>query len=818
MGVPGNANALLLRSAAAAGGYQVSRSLRFNSADSAYLSRTPASAGNRKTWTWSGWVKRSGFSSNRPIFGTDFLGASYCSLYFDYNNTFFFENYLGGFQARFQTTQVFRDPSAWYHIVVAVDTTQATAANRAKIYINGSEVTAFTIATYPSQNTDLLINNNQYHEISTTSSTYAFNGYLAEIHFIDGQALTPSSFAETDATTGQWIPKLYSGSYGTNGFKLNFSDNSNNTASTLGKDTSGNGLNWTPNNFSVTAGAGNDSLVDTPTSYGTDTGAGGEVRGNYATLNPLNKNTNAASPTNGNLDYPYSSGTAAWLSIAATIGVTSGKYYWEITPTAVAGNGVLVGIANQNYNFAVAGSSTVYLGHTSNSWGYYSNDGKVYTNSAGTSYGNTFTANDVIGVALDMDNGKCWFSKNGTWQNSGSPTGGTNAAVTGLTGSTIFPAVSLGDASPNTALTANFGQRSFAYTAPSGFKALVDTNLPSPSVAKPNTVFDVVTYTGNGSARSITLPGGFSPDLIWTKARSAAYFHHLYDIIRGTNSDLCSNSTTNELTGSPYNDGVTAFNSNGYSLGTFNGLNENGTTYVGWAWDAGTTTTTNTAGSIQSSTRVNATAGFSIVTWSYGSSDATVGHGLGVAPGMIIAKGRTSGLYGAGQWIVYHSGMGPNQYIYLSSTNAAGTNIPGVFDGNSSSVFEVNSGLFPSNLDYVAYCFAPVTGYSSFGSYTGNGSSDGPFVFTGFRPRWVMYKCSSSSGNWTIHDTARGTYNIDTKRLYPNLDNAEQSSNDIDILSNGFKLRQSGSDSNASSSTYIYAAFAENPFQYARAR
>ena len=257
-------------------GYQIQRSLRFNSSDSAYLNRTPASAGNRRTFTWSGWIKLSATGIQRVLSASsgsadDFLAFASDTLRFQITDS-------GGTPVgNLITTQVFRDYSSWYHIVVAVDTTQATASNRLKMYVNGVQVTAFSTATYPAQNTDTLaLNTAVTHYLSSTGGTNRYlNGYMTEVNFIDGQALTPSSFGQTNANTGVWEPKPYAGTYGTNGFYLNFSDNSNTTATTLGKDYSGNGNNWTPNNFSVSAGAGNDSLVDVPTAWGTDTGVGG---------------------------------------------------------------------------------------------------------------------------------------------------------------------------------------------------------------------------------------------------------------------------------------------------------------------------------------------------------------------------------------------------------------------------------------------------------------------------------------------------------------------------------------------------------------
>ena len=255
--IPGSANPLLLATAAA-GGYSISRSVRFNSSDSAYLSRTPASAGNRKTWTWAGWVKRSDLSASfRQLFTA--ADNNYAQNGFDDLGRL--RHYpLNNGNAAIRTVALFRDPSAWYHIVFYTDTTNATASDRLRIYVNG--VRQDVTGTFPSQNLDLSFNQAIAHNIGRyhTGSEY-FSGYLADIHFIDGQALDPTSFGEFSATTGVWMPKAYTGTYGTNGFRLNFADNSAATATTLGKDAAGSN-NWTPNNLSVTAGAGNDSLVD----------------------------------------------------------------------------------------------------------------------------------------------------------------------------------------------------------------------------------------------------------------------------------------------------------------------------------------------------------------------------------------------------------------------------------------------------------------------------------------------------------------------------------------------------------------------------
>ena len=455
--------------AAAATGYQISRSLRFNSADSAALSRTPSVAGNRRVFTWSGWVKRSALGTIQGLFSNyGGSGFAFSAFRIETDNTLNIFDYNGSaYVWRVNTTQVFRDVSAFGHLVVSVDTSQATASNRVRVYWNGAQITAFSTATYPTQNTDTYTNSTQAAYVARTYNGEYLDGYLADVRFIDGQALDHTSFGEFDAATGVWVPKAYTGTYGTNGFWLKFDDNSGTTSTTLGKDSSGNGNNWTPNNFSVTAGVGNDSLVDSPTNYGTDTGAGGEVRGNYATLNPLSGLT-TGTLSNGNLDLVGSTTTDSMRH--STIGIASGKWYTEIT--------VNVASSSATMGLAVYGQSAVGTVNATPSRGYY-HTGQKYSNGTLATYGNSFTNGDVIGIAVDVGAGKIWFSKNGTWQASGDPAAGTNAAYTDLsTTETWFLTVQTGSTGTAASCSWNFGQRPFAYTAPSGFKALNTQNLP----------------------------------------------------------------------------------------------------------------------------------------------------------------------------------------------------------------------------------------------------------------------------------------------------------------------------------------------------
>jgi hypothetical protein len=349
---------------------------------------------------------------------------------------------------------------------------------------------------------------------------------------------------------------------------------------------------------------------------------------------------------------------------------------------------------------------------------------------------------------------------------------------------------------------------------------LCDTNLPAPTIAKGSSVFDTKLYTGNNGTQSIT-GLEFSPDLVWVKCRNAAYSHVLHDVIRGTGTDkhLYSSSTVAEGF-EPANNNFASFDANGFTLGptsSVNGMNASGGTFVAWAWDAGSSTVTNTAGTISSQVRANTSAGFSVVTYTGTGANTTVGYGLGVAPSMVIVKRRDA----VADWQVRHTSITAANSIQLNLTNAAAAATT-VWNSTvpSSTVFSIGTStdVNASAGTYVAYCFASVTGYSSFGSYTGNGSADGPFVYLGFRPAFIMMKRTDTTGNWVMLDNKREGYNVDNDPLYANLTSVEGTDDLVDITSNGFKLRTTNADCNASGGTYIYAAFAENPFQFARAR
>lgn len=783
-------------------GYQISRSVRLRSSASAYFNRTAGTQTSNIAWSYSLWIKRGliASASNSYISQAQNGGNTLSSEFFiATDDTLVFREYgPSAYTSYLQTTQVFRDPSAWYHVLLVYNAANGTSGDRVRMYVNGVRVSSFSTATYPSSTSQATAWNTSGNvQKIGFSGTNTFDGYLTEVNFIDGQALTPSSFGETDAITGVWKPKRYTGAYGTNGFYLNFSDNSAATAAAIGKDSSGNGNNWTPNNISVTAGVTYDSMIDVPTAYAD----GGNGRGNYCVLNPLDKGTNVTL-LDGNLKASVGTTGSHTSWVRSSFGVTSGKWYVEFAGLTTA-NSWMVGIcqAQTDLNAAVYSSSTAWL--------YNAANGNVISAGSTVQTNATWTSSNTIGIVFDADSGTLQWYKDNVAQGT---------ALTGLTSGPYFFVV--GYASSATAWTAaiNFGQRPFTYTPPTGFKALNTFNLPDATIKKGNQHFDVALYSGNSGTNSIT-GIAFQPDLVWDKCRNVAVSHALFNSVVGATKYLSSDATTAETTDST---SLTSFDSGGFTLGSGTFLNNAGRTYAAWLFKAGGASgSSNTSGSITSTVSVNASAGFSIVTYTGTGANATVGHGLGVAPKLVIIKNRDY----AQNWPVWFTGFTGSEYLTLNTTTAKSTDST-LFNSTSptSSVFSIgtaNQTNF-STAKYVAYCWAEVAGFSKFGSYTGNGSSDGPFVFLGFRPRFILLKNTGydNSQSWVMYDTSRSTYNVDNVTLQPNSSNAESTSfgADIDVLSNGFKIRNGNTVTNASGTTIIYAAFAENPFKNALAR
>ena len=770
-------------------GYEIDQSIRFNDDDSAYLSRTPGSAGNRRTWTFSCWVKRANITgANCPIFTAG--GDEW--LMFLSGNTLGF-NQDGSNNYRIVTTQLFRDPGAWFHLVLRVDTTNATAGDRFRLYINGSEVTDFGTDTNPPLNYDTAMNNTVEHNIGKLIGSSAFfDGYLAEINHIDGSSLAPGSFGETNGDTGQWVPKAYSGSYGTNGFYIDGRDSSD-----LGDDESGNGNDYASNNLAAA-----DQVTDSPTN-------------NHCTLNSIKQDQTGLS--NGNLQFTTSS-TSTHKMASATIAQSSGKWYCEVTCNATLGSNARIGIIpddNDNYT-----GSDGHVGDDANSFAYVDN-GQKESNNSQSSYGASYANGDVIAMALNLDDNEITFYKDGSSQGAISITANTEyrfAASQYNAGGMLF----------------NFGQAAFAATPPTGFKALTKENLPDPTIADPDDHFSTVLYTGNGATGQSITGVGFQPDFTWTKIRSPnAYSHQLFDAVRGAGKNLQSNATTAEgdLTSE-----FISFDSDGFTIDDVNqNVNENSSTYASWNWKADSAWSESATGNIlASSGRRNTTAGFSICSWTHQTSgNYAIKHGLSTTPEFFMTKNRES----TTNWDCWHKDLADTaKRILINTTGAEITaywvNASDSADGSgaytdiqsgespvTASLFGFQHDNFSATDDIIGYFFHSVEGFSKIDSYTGNGNADGPFVYTGFKPQWILFRVTSTTDAWQIYDIKRYTTNPFGRTIAPNDSAVEGSfSARLDILSNGFKVRTTNTALNGSGENYIFMAFAESPFKTATAR
>jgi hypothetical protein len=757
-------------------GYVVERSLRFYDDNSAYLKRTMGTPTSSGTWTWSGWVKRSELGTNQAI-ASGFGGSIFSTFYFDTNDKLFFYDY----NVEYTIDVRFRDVGAWYHICIA-----HSASSSITIYVNGAQVHQRTsnVPSVSRFNYSGGTANIGTRQTSSSGRSLYYHGYIAEVNFIDGQALGPTNFGEFD-DFNVWQPLKYSGTYGNNGYYLNFSDNS--STSTIGADSSGNSNDFTSHNISVSSGAGNDSVLDSPTD-------------NYCTLNESTYTQNQVQQTDGGLYFVNSSRN--YPAMGTMLIPKSGKYYYEVTINSV-GN-INIGLANHQPipDYGGPGFNIYYTRTTLKSYGYNLNG--VY---AGNS-GNSLATGDVVGVAINADNSQISWYKNGS----------LIVSSKSFTNSNLVPYISQDTTSGSCGGTVNFGQQPFSYTV-SGYKSLSTGNLPEPTIPDGSKYFDTKVWTGTGSTNSIAT--NFSPDFVWIKSRSDATYHKLYDIVRGVGKDLGSNRSDAE---GYRNDTLTSFDSTGFTLGSDGQapVNRSGRSYVGWAWDGGSSTVSNTDGSITSNVRAQPSAGFSIVSYSGSSSAVTVGHGLNAAPEMIIIKDRDSGVY---NWQVAHISMNADDSLLLNKSDSKTDYNAWNNTRPTSTVFSLGAGTLGVNTNgnnMIAYCFAPVEGYSSFGRFEGTGEDlHGPYINCGFTPAFVMIKDTNDSNPWRIWDSGRELSNPKTYSLVPNSSGSETDNtngDDVDFLSYGFRPAAGQNSGNGNGTHYIYAAFAEHPFKTARAR
>lgn len=913
-GMGGGAASYIFYSASG-GGEVISRSVRLS--DNSHLRRTHGSSGNRKTWTLSFWAKFCGGAGHILSSGNDAFQMELRS-----DGRFLMKN--DGCFSNTYSTHEYRDYAAWYHFVLEHDATNTYF----KLHVNGE-----LHQTITATNANGAFNGNTVHGWNgrSTSNDSLHDFYLANVEFVDGSALAPTNFGEYDSYS-VWQPKAYSGSYGTNGYKLAFSNTSSYTS--VGNDSAGSN-NWTPtkikakdydyagditfysasslpfnnqqrifdgtaasdatiangecwvefnpttpipytssvevmgsgspnspynlrwilNDGTAVNGVNANSYVSLASGSGTinkirgqvaaggfnlrairvdgvilsdfsssidvvrdspsnsDSGTGNS-RGNYPILNHfVPHQVSNDSFADGNLKVNFTSSSAGLAP--STWGFSSGKWYYEYYPETI-GTGI-VGLRRAdsiNYD---------------NSYMYLGNGNKSTNGGGGSSYGNSWGDGDVIGVAVDMDNGTLTFYKNGTSEGQ---------AFSGISGEYTFCQGTYSGASSGS-YSVNFGQQPFHHSVPTGYLPLCSKNRSAEPVADSTTGFKALAYDGDGNATKALTGMGHSPDFVWiTQTSSGGWQHVLYDRNRGagTNSvvrSLSSNDDRTEAQGNDTNHGyLSAFGTDGVTLtkGSQGGgdyVNHNGWNYLAYSWEGADSTTTSNAGEVTSTCRVNPTTQFSIVTWTANTPPTNVGHGMvntagaGIVPEFIIFKSRTV----EQSWQVGHHSVGWNDRLILNGNQGKETTVSAWNNtAPTTTTFNVgNTSIY--NGDMVAYCWRGVEGYSKFSAYTGSGNEQ--FVYLGFTPAWLMIKryTDNTVGQWTIYDTANSPTNEVTKKLWADSAGGEEdhTNNSIDIVSNGFVL-DPGSDSgnvqytNNGSVGYIYAAFAEHPMSSARAR
>ena len=804
------------------GGYEIDNSLRFDDGDSAFLSKSLGTPTNNKIWTFSCWIKRGNLGGSAYILNAHESGSIRSSVAFTSADKLVFVNIVDGQSNNVLLgTSVLRDPSAWYHIVAVYDSTEGTNTNRIKIFINNSQdtLTAIESSQFPDGDDITTINKAQSHNIGyefhDSNPGGYYDGYIAETHFIDGTALTPSSFAET-GDYGEWKPIKYAGSYGDNGFYLDFKSSGVGTAgtATIGADRSGNTNHFTSTNIAAT-----DQMIDTPTN-------------NFCNMNILSiMNNGAVTYSEGNLKLGLADNAMARGSIMPS----SGKWYWEANLISTDGaNGASIGICKTGYISGAAFDQNALV------------DGYVYVNNGTTrdhatsgdqSYaGASYAADDIMAVAYDADNGTLAFLKNNAAQGTAysSLSGQHGAYFTGY-GNTANWVVNFGQdssfAGTETAQgnTDGNGVGDFYYAPPSGFLALCTKNLPEPDVV-PGEHFNSVLYTGNGTAigsggQAVT-GLGFQPGLLIGKARSDGNSTAVYDQVRGVEKELNMEGTAAE---DDRDEGVTAFGADGFTVGSHDKFNRSGTSMVAWSWKANGSGSNNTDGDITSTVSVNLDAGFSIVKYTAtGTTGNTFGHGLGAVPDTIWFKSLTTQ-----SWNCFfpNTFMGGTKVMQVDNQSAAtdATHMNNTMPTSTVITLGANQAATNAFADgvgqaYIVYCWKNIEGFSKIGEYEGSNNADsGTFVNCGFRPAYLMIKnADAADTDWSVLTSKINTNNPVSTPSFLDASVAEQgagstASNSIDFTSNGFNQRNADIRFN-DPQTYVFMAFAETPFKYANAR
>ena len=806
-----------------AGDYEIDNSLRIGSAAASGLARNGNDSRNGDIFTISFWIKRSILGTAQILVTSKVENSGINSFVMTFTSADKIQ-VLGqpedgttgadSNRTAVLTSAVFRDTSAWYHIVYRQDTTQGTASNRHKLYVNGV-LQSLSTNNALDQNTEwkYFYNANNYpYAIANDERDDAYaDFYMAEHHYTDGVSNGPEAFGET-GDYGEWKPIVYAGSHGTYGHYLKFNqtgagsgttavgghDYTTGTSSTIGADSSGN-----DHHFHVQGYATHDHVPDTPTN-------------NFCTVNPIDVQT-ADKLLEGSLQLEPGNNRSR-----GTMGVTTGKWYFEVLLKDQSSGNVQIGIAGVVHGIAAdTGNEYVRINHPS------ANGNGIILRLGGTDTDNlgAVANGNIIGVAFDMGEQEISFLVN----NSAIASDSTDVDFSGLSNNGTMTPHFVNQNGRRSVV--NFGQDSsfagnktaqgnqdgngigdFFYAPPSGFLALCSENLPEPAVI-PSEYFNTVLWTGDGSEEVVT-GVGFQPDWIWVKARNAAVNHKVFDAVRGLGS-LRPNTSGAEDTNTSEN--LTSYNSDGFTMKDPDHIVDN-RTVVAWNWKAGNATLASNAftqGSLASTCSRSVEAGFSIVSYTGTGSATTIGHGLSAKPEFIVTKSRSD----AQQWGVQSGTLGAEKYLLLDTAGAVGDASSLWNDTEpTASVFTVGttSTTNANNESYIAYCFHSVDGYSKIGSYFGNSNADGTFVYTGFRPAVILLKAHNSAEPWAILDTARDINNEAGTYLTPNSTAVEDTGYKMDFLSNGFKLR--GNIGAINTDGYIYLAFAETPFKYSNAR
>jgi hypothetical protein len=751
--------------------YKINQSCRFNDDDSAYLTWTPGvDADNDYKSTWSFWVKRCNLGILTLLLCGYASAGTNTSIYFDVNDKLKFHQEDATAVDEVISNQVFRDVGSWYHIVIHNDYKNGTAANRVKVWVNGELIT-WVGADYPGT-TDILrwLRNGVSTSIGRTpeGGTTA-DCYISELHAIDGLLIPATDFGKFK--NGIWIPKEYTSSYGTNGFYLDFADSAD-----LGNDVSGNN-----NDFTSSGLTSDDQVLDSPTN-------------NYATLNNIDPLALGVA-AEGNLQKQTTGASVVPTNfVMSTMMIPkTGKWYCEVIYVANYSSRACYGVCNSfrdKYDFIFA------------------SNGNHYNESTNVAYGNTWTV-EQIGIAVDMDNETLTLYISNVSQGV--------IDISGRYGDEdLFFAFGDGSGSYYITFLANFGQLGFTYTPPTGYKALCSNNLPTLSIKDSSTGFDVVLYEGNSTERNI-IDLSFPPDLIWTKNRDTAYFHVIQDSVRGFTTDKKISSSEayaeNHANLDDQYGYISAVSSTGYTIskdGTgsqdWGQMNISSENYVAWCF------------------RMGSKYGFDIQSYTGTGVAHAENRNLGGTPELMDVKNLDS----AYQWLVYHHHAGnktdpETDYGSLNNTAAwADLATPWNDTAPTSTQFTVGTSVASNEntKNHVAYLWRSIEGFSKVFSYTGNANVDGPFVYCGFRPAFVLYKNAHAAYDWGIFDTERSVYNVVNKRLIPNTYGVEDTiaGIEMDILSNGFKIRGTHANINGSGNVLVGIAISEQSSKWSNSR